>query len=185
MKSSHEIIDRFVRIVFERSGENQSSSELLLKEAKYGVAIGLLRQEIDTFVRVTYLNEVSKAEAIRLINEFDNGHQWTYIDSKRRITDRDMVNIAKQYYFWIEKAYEFGCKLIHLSEFYDYKHKDPFLSISLGDKKEIIKYLDSYHGYRDDDIDLNRFILYFPKVMRKIEGKIKYYTRDLQKKLTT
>lgn len=177
---------QFNRLVRARSQENKSSFEVLMNSGNYSVAIGLLRQEIDTFVRVVYLNEVSEEEAMRLISDLINGRQWRPKGKKRgRITDREMVNIAKEYYFWVEIAYNFGCKLIHLSNFHDYENIDPFFKIGRDDKNEIKSYLKSYHGYNYEDLDLNGFLEYLPKVMEKIQGKVDEYRIELKKRFAT
>jgi len=91
-----------------------------------------------------------------------------------------MVNVAKASYFWVEIAYEFGCKLIHLSKIHDYRAVDPFNTISPSDKQAIIGFLRMYHQYEDHDIDLGRFVGVLPKVMEKIRGKVREYSSVLQ-----
>lgn len=161
------------------------SVDILINSRNYSVAIGLLRQEIDTFIRLVYLAKVSDDEAKRLITDIVDGQQWKHKSGNGgRITDREMVNEAKQQYFWVEISYEFGCRLIHLSEFHDYENIDPFTRISFTDKKEIISYLKSYHGYIETDIDIERFIALLPKVMKKIQDKVVEYNDQLSKRLT-
>ena len=178
-------IDRFHRLVQNRTKENMNSVNVLINSGNYSVAIGLLRQEIDTFVRLVYLAKVSDIEAKQLVSDLVAGKQWQHKSGKGgRITDREMVNEAKQQYFWVEIAYEFGCKLIHLSEIHDYENIDPFTRISINDKKEIISYLKSYHGYGETNIDIERFINFLPMVINKIQGKVIQYNDQLLKRLT-
>jgi hypothetical protein len=177
-------IDRFHRLVQNRTKENMKSVAILINSGNYSVAIGLLRQEIDTFVRLVYLGKVSDDEAKRLVNDLVDGKQWQHKFGKSgRITDREMVNEAKQKYFWVEIAYEFGCKLIHLSEIHDYENIDPFTRISFKDKNEIISYLKSYHGYSETNIDIERFITFLPSVMKKIQDKVIDYNNQLLTRL--
>lgn len=179
-------LEQFNRLVRSRSQENNRSLEILMNSGNYAVAIGLLRQEIDTFVRVVYLNEVSEEEGMRLISDLVNAKQWRPKGKKGgRITDREMVNIAKKYYFWVEIAYNFGCKLIHLSNIHDYENIDPFLKIEEDDKNEIKSYLRSYHGYNYEDLDLNGFLEYLPNVMVKIHGKVDEYRIKLKNRFAT
>ena len=65
-----------------------------------------------------------------------------------------------------------------------YENIDPFTRISFTDKKEIISYLKSYHGYIETDIDIERFIALLPKVMKKIQDKVVEYNDQLSKRLT-
>jgi len=179
---SKTILDRFLRTVRSRSAENSTSLSLLLKKRQYGTAIGLLRQEIDTFVRLVYLDALDDPEAARLIEALVKGKTWSRIKGghQQRITDREMVELAQARYFWIEKAYQFGCKLIHLSDFHDYESVDPFTAISNSDKQTIIDFLRDYHGYRGNDIDLPRFIELLSKVMKKIRSKVGEYCDALE-----
>lgn len=186
MISKNSEIDRFYRLVQNRTDENRKSLDVLLDSGNYSVAIGLLRQEIDTFIRLVYLAKISDDEAKRLITDLVNGKKWKHtVGRGERITDREMVNEAKIQYFWVEIAYAFGCKLIHLSEIHDYKNVDPLTTISSNDKYEIIEYLKSYHGYRDTDIDIERFILFLPNVMEKIRGKVIEYNNQLKIRFAT
>jgi hypothetical protein len=179
-----EILDPFLRTVRARSDEHWSSLEVLLRENKLAVATGLLRQEIDTFVRLVYLESLDDETAAGLIVDFMQGKQWTRkIGTKKcRITDREMVNAAKASYFWVEIAYEFGCKLIHLSKIHDYRSVDPFSTISPDDKRTIINFLRAYHQYQRHDIDLPCFVGVLPKVMEKIRGKVDNYSSALEKR---
>jgi hypothetical protein len=155
-----------------------------LKQRQYGTAIGLLRQEIDTFVRLVYLDALDDPEAWRLIEDLVKGKKWRRIKGghRQRITDREMVKLAQTRYFWVEKAYQFACKLIHLSDFHDYQSVDPFTTIPTSDKRTIMNFLRGYHGYRDNDIDLPRFIELLPKVMVKIRGKVEEYCDALERR---
>jgi hypothetical protein len=141
----------------------------------YGIAIGLLRQEIDTFVRLVYLDAIGKRRAHQLIEEFAAGKRWTVLGSKKRITDREMVDVAAQRYFGVEIAYRFGCELIHLSKLHDYKSVDPFSVIDVEEQRVIVQFLHDYHGYPDGDIDFGRFSKLLPVVMNKISGKVAEY----------
>lgn len=172
----------FIRAAEARSNENAESLILLLDAGRLGNAVGLLRQEIDTFIRLVYLSRIEETEVERLITAFVNGEQWRHCNGNRRITDREMVDIAKEQYSWVEVAYRFGCGLVHLSNLHDYENVDPFTQIPVEDKSEIVSYLGDYHGYRGLDIDMPRFIEMLPAVMQKICGKVASYSKALTRR---
>jgi len=58
------ILEKFIAQVQARSAENQKSFELLYKHECYGVCIGIIRQELDSLQRVSYLID------------WDNGYQF-------------------------------------------------------------------------------------------------------------
>lgn len=173
-------LDQFLRAARFRSEQNKAALDLLLKAHIYAIAIGLLRQEIDTFVRLVYLQSVDAPLANELIAQFVRGERWSR--KKKLITDGEMVELAQAKHFWVEKAYRFGCKLIHLSDFHDYQSVDPFTTIPTSDKRTIMNFLRDYHGYRENDIDLPRFIELLPKVMVKIRGKVEKYCDALERR---
>lgn len=156
----------FVRIVKERSLENISSIMPLFEQEHYGTCIPLLRQELDSLIRVCYLNKQSLSERKRLINDTILGVEWR--KNENRITDRKMVNIANQYNHWASDVYDFGNCFTHLTNFHDYKTEDPILSIQ-KEKKEIIKkYLSYYHGFsKDKEINTQNILPDIPKVVQK------------------
>jgi hypothetical protein len=163
-------LDQFLRAARFRSEQNRAALDLLLKAEIYGIAIGLLRQEIDTFVRLVYLESVDERTAASLLTQFVDGKRWSR--GGRLIRDGEMIEIAKAPNEWVRIAYDFGCKLIHFSMLHECKSIDPFVRISSEDRQTIVGFLRSYHGYRDADIDLRRFVRFLPKVMNKISGKI-------------
>lgn len=172
-----EAVHQLLRSVRVRSRENTTSLPKLVADGSYGIAIGLLRQEIDTFIRLVYLDAKDGATALQLITQFAAGRRW-------KISERKMVETATRHYFWVGITYDFGCKLIHLSEFYDYESVDPFTIISSRDRVTIIRFLRSYHGYSDPDIDLPRFLEVLPKIMAKIAEKVEHYSSKIERRFS-
>jgi hypothetical protein len=102
-------------------------------------------------------------------------------DLKRKITDRDMVDLSAQLHGWTQNVYAFGCGFIHLSAFHDYPDRDPFDLITSEDRKNIGQYLRSYHGITVDATtkfrDITRIL---PAVFEKIAGNLECYVKDLE-----
>ena len=179
-----EIIE-FCDTVRDRSKENWDAFNLLLQNGNYGVAIGLLRQEVDSLVRVAYLNSLNtnSNEQERLVHEFLKGERWHRISDngkKQWITDKEMVDLEGG---WVRIVYNFGCKLIHLSDYHSYNRSDPFQKINRVEKDEIIDYLNFYHQYPFSDIRMDQFVPYLPKVMKKIIDNAGYYVRGIEENL--
>jgi len=165
-----EALSTLLRSARERSREHVSSLPVLLENGNYGVAVALLRQEIDTFVRLVYLNAIGKHSALEMIEDFAATKRLRIRDGtkKRIISEREMVELAAPSYHWVEPTYRLSCNLIHFSTFHDYQSTDPFSGISDDDRRAIIKFLHDYHGYSDPDIDMTRFVRVLPNVMDKI-----------------
>lgn len=176
----------FCRIVRARTAENQNAFNILLSSGSLGVAVGMLRQELDSLIRVAYLCDMNSSSptAQALIEDAVNGEQWTATTNRGReprITDREMVNIASQIGGWVNIIYSFGCGLLHLSNLHDHESNDPFdAAIDPIDAARIIYYLDQYHGYPDQDIDKQRLGQYLPKVMEKLVQNVNHYIGEIE-----
>ena len=176
-------IKRFCKILRSRSEENKRSFDVLFRNRLYGNCFSILRQELDSMVRVIYLLNISDL-ALResFIRQTLNGQKWSFINhnSKRQnVTDKDMVDLANNLNGWTQNVYKFGCAFIHLSKFHDYLTDDPFQTLSDNEKDDIINQMQNYHfANLSRKSKLNDIIPYLPRVMEKItsnfECEIKY-----------
>ena len=71
-------------------------------------------------------------------------------DGKRKVTDRDMVDLSCGIHGWTKNVYAFGCGFIHLSAFHDYSDRDPLDSLTPEDRRDIAHNLNYYHGVAMD-----------------------------------
>jgi hypothetical protein len=175
-------LEVFCRQVRARSNEHRTAISLLYPAHLSAQIVSILRQELDSMVRVIYLLSISDmAYRDELIKASVEGHQWTAKGTKRRITDRDMVNLANRLQGWTESVYRFGCAFIHLSSFHDYQERDPMDMISDDEKKAILKHLRYYHGgppHHDPTFDA--LIPYLPRVFEKIASNLESYVGSLE-----
>lgn len=148
-------------------------------------AFSVLRQELDSMIRVIYLLQVTDhVERKRLIQSTMNGEEWTVSTVKgkrRKITDREMVNIANNLEGWTKSVYKFGCAFIHLSNFHNYLVLDPFQKLSPEDKKDILSHMRYYHGGpSNEDPDIEEISVYLPRVFEKISDNLRCYIDELR-----
>lgn len=91
-------INKFCNIAEQRSAENVASFRVLYENNLYGQCFSVLRQELDTMVRMIYiLNFDDREIRLRLINQTLNGEKWSLLTPKGKlkiITDKEMVKIA-------------------------------------------------------------------------------------------
>ena len=149
--------------------------------------MGILRQELDSLIRVSYLwhEDTAIKEGIKLIQDTVEGRQWKKLTTKGkeiRITDREMVELARHLGGWENTIYDFGCKLIHLSNFHSYKSSDPFSNLPEKEKVDIIGYLENYHNYPHSNLSLDLLKPYLPKVMTKLKENIDFYLEEIPQK---
>lgn len=117
----------------------------------------------------------------RLIHDSVNGVAWRSKDGRRKVTDRDMVDLSSNLHGWAKSVYAFGCGFIHLSSFHDYSDRDPFDSITPEERRDIANHLNYYHGVpMDRDIGLRDIEWVLPAVFEKISDNLECYVKSLE-----
>ncbi|WP_353929209.1 hypothetical protein WJM97_12860 [Okeanomitos corallinicola TIOX110] len=166
------LINEFCQTVRERSIEHQKAVSILLENGIIGVAITVLRQEIDSLIRVSYLCSLQDSVKLtRILRDFRSGKKWP-------VTDRVMVD---QEVGWVKLVYDLSCNLIHLTSFHNYNRNDPFLSLDTKTKTEIVNSLKKVHQYPYETISKEQFTPYISKVLEKIVSNTECYLKKIEK----
>jgi hypothetical protein len=175
-------LEIFVRQIRERSRENAQSLLLLHRENLQANVVSILRQELDSLVRVIFLlSQTERAYRNTLIADSVEGRQWTKKGGKGRITDREMVDLSKDLFNWAKNVYEFGCAFIHLSSFHDYATRDPLEKVSTGERATIASYLNYYHlVHLGPDVRFSEILPLLPRVFEKISSNLECYLKKLE-----
>jgi hypothetical protein len=175
-------VEIFVRQARERSRENAESLLLLHSKGLHANVVSILRQELDSLVRVIFLlSQTDRAYRSALIADSVEGRPWTRKNGKGRITDREMVDLSKDLFNWAKNVYEFGCAFIHLSSFHDYATRDPLESVSVAERSTIVSYLNYYHlVHLDPDAKFSEILPYLPGVFDKISSNLDCYLKILE-----
>jgi hypothetical protein len=117
----------------------------------------------------------------RLIHDSVTAKLWRTKDGKRKVTDRDVVDLSSALHGWTKNVYAFGCRFIRLSAFHDYTVRDPFDSLTPEDRRDIARYLRYYHAVVVDHTTKFRDIeLVLPAVLEKISANLECYVKDLE-----
>lgn len=172
----------FCRQVRARSAEHRRAIHGLLHADAPGLLVGLLRQELDSMVRVIFLLAQNDRDyRARLVAAAVNGQRWQKPNGTGRITDRDMVDLATTLHGWTASVYKFGCAFIHLSDLHDHAARDPIEGLPPNERDDLFRYLRFYHGGPhpgsgafDDVIHL------LPRVFEKIAGNLECYVKRLE-----
>lgn len=179
MKSMREIAT-FCRQVRARSAENRQAMHAV--RALPGQMISVLRQELDSLVRVVFLLAQDDREyRHRLIEDSVSGRRWQRSHSTQAVTDREMVDLTDRLHGWTKSVYAFGCAFIHLSSFHDHQTRDPLKQVSETERTAILEHLRHYHGGphgaspRFSDI-----VPFLPKVFTKIADNLECYVKQVE-----
>lgn len=175
-------LEIFVRQVRERSRENAESLRVLHTRGLHANVVSILRQELDSLVRVIFLlSQTDRAYRGALIAASVEGRPWTKKDGKGRITDREMVDLSKDLFNWAKNVYEFGCAFIHLSGFHDYATRDPMERVSAAERSTIASYLNYYHlVHLAPNVKFSDILPCLPGVLDKIRSNLECYLKDLE-----
>jgi hypothetical protein len=175
--SSMDILCRQIRA---RSAEHLGAVGAL--QSAPGQIVAILRQELDSLVRVIFLlSQTDKAYRNELIEASIAGRKWTTKGTNRRITDREMVNLADKLHGWSHSVYQFGCGFIHLSSLHDYRARDPLAQVPQAEREAILGHLRYYHGGPSSPSPTFEDILpLLPMVFRKIADNLECYLRQLE-----
>ncbi|GHB15906.1 hypothetical protein GCM10010306_004270 [Streptomyces umbrinus] len=151
------------------------------------IAIGILRQELDSMVRVIYLLAQPRVIQADLLTSSVSGERWRIPTGNCKlkvVTDRDMVDLAQNLHGWTRNVYEFGCSFIHLSSAHDYLARDPFQALPIEERDVIAKYINKYHGHLGEHLSVNSsfddIISYAPAVLEKISSNLENDLMALQ-----
>lgn len=154
--------------------------ELLSNAKLVGQMISVLRQELDSMIRVIYLLTQNKDRRELLIDASVSGESWRKAASKAKVTDKEMVELAQALQGWTQSVYKFGCAFIHLSALHDYNDRDPFLQLPIEERSDLLEHCRHYHGGPTTE-NFEGFIPYLPLILEKISGNLECYLEDLEK----
>lgn len=177
----------FVSQARARSSENAAAFSCLYERGLYGVCIGLLRQELDTLLRASYLwhEDTDPEEARRLFRMSADGEQWTTLSPKGRpirLTDKEMLDVASHLGGWEQLVYVVGCRLIHLSSSHLYRVNDPMAALEAHDRAKITSYLREFHGASSPELSFEDVVRLLPSVMQKLVSNVNFYLGELKER---
>lgn len=182
----NELINQFCAMVRHRSQENECAMRLMAVQCDIPLspAFSLLRQELDSMVRVIFLLSKDKDEREKYVHELLSGKKWkvqTNPGKERLLLDKDMVDLAQTLQGWTKSVYKFGCAFIHLSDFHNYFNSDPVLKLSNDELQDIVSHLSWYHGYDPKkELTLESIKAYLPMIFDKINKNLKCYIEDIE-----
>ncbi|MFP4381754.1 MAG: hypothetical protein ACLFUS_14735 [Candidatus Sumerlaeia bacterium] len=147
-----------------------------------GQMVSILRQELDSLVRVIFLlSQADRRYRQALIDDSVMGRKWTQPESRKPVTDREMVELADTLHGWTKSVYSFGCAFIHLSSFHDYLERDPFKQLPPEERAAVIGHVRNYHGGMEGPSPtFQDLVPFLPRVFEKIAGNLEYYVSELE-----
>ena len=171
----------FLRQVRSRSREHLQAMRLLAQARLAGQMVSVLRQELDSMVRVIYLLTQKPERRELLIEASVKGEKWLQESSRATVTDREMVDLAQALQGWTQSVYKFGCAFIHLSGLHDYNDRDPLAQLPSQERNDILEHCRHYHGGPSaDEAGFEALVPFLPRVLEKIAGNLECYLVALE-----
>jgi hypothetical protein len=173
-------VQTFCRQVRARSAEHRDAIQRLASLP--GQIVPILRQELDSLIRVIFLlAQRDRQYRDYLIDAAVNGRQWTTKGSRKRLTDREMVDLANGLHGWAESVYRFGCGFIHLSNLHDYRNRDPLQELPDDERTAVLGHLRYYHGgLVQESPTFDDIVPFLPQVFEKVAGNLECYLREIE-----
>jgi hypothetical protein len=180
-------LEEFCKYIRQRSNEHKIA--VSRTRDLPGIVASIIRQELDSMVRVIYLLSICNVyERIKLIEQTIDGKKWTVETQNKKqnqITDREMVELADKLQGWTKSVYKFGCAFIHLSNRHAYNNNNPFESLPDTEKEDIVSHMRYYHGGPNSDFpSFEELSTYFPMVFEKIASNLECYLKQLESNQT-
>jgi hypothetical protein len=177
----------FCALIRNRSEENRRAVRCFrIPHDVLGPAFSILRQELDSMIRVIYLLSIKDlTERQRLVQSTLRGEKWKVLTARGRhrdITDREMVDLAQQLHGCTQSVYKFGCAFVHLSDFHNHLVENPFGKLPDAERQHILSHMRHYHGgpYGDNP-DMKELAAYLPQVFEKIADNLRCYLEELER----
>lgn len=174
-------LERFVRIVQQRSWEHRHSLRMMHMHRFHGASFALLRQQLDTLIRLVYLlNEPDLDYRDQLIAATVRGERWRKKTGRGYVTDRDMVKVTSRLHGWAQSLYGFGCGFVHLSNYYDYLAEDPLRALPRDERRYVLDFVNRRHRFNfDESTTFEEFAECIPRVFEKLDLNVDEYLDDL------
>lgn len=174
-------VDVFCRQIRSRSNEHRTAMRLLAEADLAGQMVAILRQELDSMIRVIYLLVQPTERRNILIEASVNGTRWSQQGSNRAVTDKEMVELSQRLQGWTRSVYKFGCGFIHLSSLHDYNDSDPLDRLPVEERSDIIEHCRYYHGGPISGTpSFPDLIPYLPRILEKIANNLEHYLGQLE-----
>lgn len=171
----------FLRQVRSRSVEHQRAMQLLAGARLAGQMVSVMRQELDSMVRVIYLLTQGPERRELLIDASVRGEKWSREGSRAKVTDKEMVELAQTLQGWTQSVYKFGCAFIHLSGLHDYNDRDPLAQLPAEERRDILEHSRYYHGGPEPGAErFDDLVPYLPRALEKIAGNLECYLEALE-----
>lgn len=176
----------FIQLIKLRSDEHEIAFSRI--HDLPGSMMSILRQELDSLIRVLYLLAIPDLEERRRLMACTvNGERWKITTPRGKqatVTDAMMVEVSEHFEGWARSVYKFGCAFIHLSNFHGYNASNPLETLTDQEKEDVLHHMRHYHhGPESDNPTFQELAGYFPKVFDKIKGNLECYLDDLEKEV--
>src|ERR1700741_3004186 len=96
----------FAQQIRRRSQEHARAIDMIAKVGLVAPAVSILRQEVDSLVRVIFLLAQPLAYREALILASINGERWRRPNGRSTVTDREMVDLSKHMIGWTQSVYK-------------------------------------------------------------------------------
>lgn len=117
--------EQFFEAIRQRSDEHQKAFDFAVREKMYSQMGSIIRQELDSFIRLDYYFELKETDRQEVIRKFFNNE---------KAFPRDSELVKRMQWGWLRHIYNVGCAFIHLSRYHT-SQNTPQLSFKIRNVK--------------------------------------------------
>lgn len=180
METATQRVVAFTALVRQRTSENNTAINSIEQLQVRSVKMGILRQELDSLVRVIFLLNQAPEERDRLIRQTLDGERWRR-QKGGYVRDAEMVDLSNTLIGWSQYVYRFGCAYIHLSNLHAEDAVPLTNSISKEEKGAIRNYVKNYHAHNlEEDFTTADIEPLVSVIFQKISTNLECYLKTLE-----
>jgi hypothetical protein len=129
----------FFEAIKQRSEEHQKAFDFAMKEKLYSQVGSIIRQELDSLIRLNYYRSLNFAKKQELLRNFFAGDK-AFPSDKNLIAQFDPESLLYRLPFlgWAEHIYKVGCAFVHLTQMHNWEQGEPELTFTDEERKDIV-----------------------------------------------
>ena len=129
---------QFFDAISQRSEEHQKAFDYAIKEKLYSQVGSIIRQELDSLIRLSYYECLSESDRQKIIKKFFAGEKVFPNDTTlvNGVDSKGLLNKLPQL-GWAKHIYKVGCEFVHLTQLHNWEQGEPQLNFTNAERQDI------------------------------------------------
>ena len=193
MGKTNNLESQFFEAIKKRSDEHKKAFEFAVQEKLYGQMGAIIRQELDSLLRVDYFKRLSEQEKKDTLAKFLANEKRTFPSDanmletntiKYELPSKDCdeeieLMLGAMSMGWTRFIYSIGCSLIHLTQLHNSGEVEPQLAFTDEERREIVEGVNCWQklamksSFRiSQDFTFNDLVMAAPAAFHKLRSNL-------------